>query len=403
MSRVYRVISADSHLEVSTDCWVHRVAAEYRDRAPRRIRLPNGGDAHVGEGRPIMIEPIRVSPEWRVYPFGGRFGEGGNPGSGSAQQRLQEQDLDGVDAEILYPGSQGPNFWRGIKDDRAYKAVVRAYNDWLGEEYCSVAPDRLIGLGLIPETGVEDALAEMEHCLRLGLKGVCLNAFPSGRMYPTPEDDRFWAAAVEMNVPLSVHVEFQGFAGTYTGPWFQYPRKFEEETYSAGRDIVGRYANYYTQRAARDAIRMVVAGTFDRFPTLKIYFAENQIGWIPHWLEQADSIYQRNHKWAVELVGLEPLKRLPSEYIREHCYWGFQYNPVGVQLRHLIGVERVMWSSDFPHTETDWPHSQRTIDESFKDVPADETRKIIAGNAIEFFHLDGVAEDRRPAATMAHA
>ncbi len=392
MSRTYRVISGDSHLEVSTDRWVHRVAAEYRDRTPRRIRLPQGGDAHVGEGQPIMIEPVRVTGEYRVYPFGGTFGEGGNPGSGSPQQRLQEQDQDGVDAEVLYPGSQGPNFWRGVKDDNAYKAIVRGYNDWVGEEYCSVDRERLLGLGLIPETGVNDAIAEMEHCLKMGLPGVALNAFPSGKMYPTDEDDRFWAAAIDMRAPLTVHVDFQGFAGKYAGPYFQYPRKFDRETYSAGRDIIGRYANYYTQRGARDAIRLVMAGVFDRFPTLKVYFAENQVGWIPHWLEQADSIYERNHRWAVELLGLTYLKNgLPSEYIREHCLWGFQYNPVGVKMRHLIGVDKIMWASDFPHTETDWPNSRRTIELSFKDVPAAETQQMLAGNCIEFFHLDATA------------
>ena len=82
MGKRYQVISADSHLEVSTDRWIHRVPQEYRERAPRRLRLPGGGDAHVVEGRGIMIEPVRVTGEWRVYPFGGRFGE--NPGSGSA-------------------------------------------------------------------------------------------------------------------------------------------------------------------------------------------------------------------------------------------------------------------------------------------------------------------------------
>jgi len=189
-------------------------------------------------------------------------------------------------------------------------------------------------------------------------------------------------------MPISVHVMFQFGGGEgYSGPWFQYERKFEQEVYSAGRDIVGRYANYYTQRGARDAIRLVIAGVFDRFPRLKIYFAENQIGWIPHWLEQADSIYERNHKWAVELLGLKSLARLPSEYVREHCYWGFQNNPVGVQMRHLIGVEHVMWSSDFPHTETDWPNSRRTIEHSFKDVPERERHQMLAKNAVEFFHL----------------
>jgi uncharacterized protein len=404
MARTYNVISADSHLEVSADRWVHRVPAEYRDRAPRRVRLNTGGDAHIGEGRPLQVEPIRVSPDWRVYPFGGRFGEGGNPGSGSPEQRLQEQDVDGVDAEVLYPGSQGPNFWRGIKDDQAYKAVVRAYNDWLGEEYCSVAPDRLLGVGLVPETGVKDAIAELEHCMSMGLAGVALNAFPAGKMFPTPEDDDFWRVAVAMRAPISVHVMFQfGGGEKYDGQMFQYPKKFEHETYSAGRDIVGRYANYYSQRGGRDAVRLVIAGVFDRFPSLKIYFAENQVGWVPHWLEQLDSTYERNHKWAVELLGLKQLDRLPSEYIREHCYWGFQYNPVGVQLRHLVGLDHILWASDFPHTETDWPNSKGTIDVNFKGVPEAEKYRMLAGNAIDYFHLDATASapHREKAATAA--
>ena len=85
---------------------------------------------------------------------------------------------------------------------------MRAYNDWLGEEYCAVSRDRLIGLGVIPWTNVDDAIAELEHCARLGLKGVNLGVFPSGKSYPTPEDDRFWAAAIDMRMPLTVHVGF---------------------------------------------------------------------------------------------------------------------------------------------------------------------------------------------------
>ena len=107
-----------------------------------------------------------------------------------------------------------------------------------------------------------------------------------------------------------------------------------------------------------------------------------RIGW------SADSIYERNHKWAVELHGLKPLPRLPSEYIREHCYWGFQYNPMGVKVRHMIGVDHVMWSSDFPHTETDWPNSGRNIKINFKDVPENEKHQMLADNAVEFFHLN---------------
>ena len=93
----------------------------------------------------------------------------------------------------------GPVFWRNIAHDEVYKAVIRGYNDWLAEEYCAVAPDRLIGIGVMPITNVDDAIAEMEHCKKLGLKGIQLGrAARTAKGYPTPEDDRFWAAAIDM-------------------------------------------------------------------------------------------------------------------------------------------------------------------------------------------------------------
>jgi uncharacterized protein len=185
MTHAYRVISADSHLEIPPERWTNRVPTKHRDRAPRRIRLPNGGDALMVEGRSLRVLGLN---------FGGKPSEqitiGGSydttAGTGSAEQRLREQDIDGVDAEILYSGASDQNLWRGIKNDEAYRAVVRAHNDYVAEDYCPVAPARLIGLGLIPETGVEDAINEMEHCLKVGMRGVALNAFPSGRSYHRP-------------------------------------------------------------------------------------------------------------------------------------------------------------------------------------------------------------------------
>src|SRR4029450_10889122 len=130
-------------------------------------------------------------------------------GVGPPEQRLREQDIDLLHAEVLFPNMQvGPRLWRAIKDEDVYCATVRAYNDWLGEDYCAVSRDRLIGLGVIPWTNVEDAIAELEYCKRLGLPGVNLGVFPSGRGYPTPEDDRFWAAAIDLGMPLTVHVSY---------------------------------------------------------------------------------------------------------------------------------------------------------------------------------------------------
>jgi predicted TIM-barrel fold metal-dependent hydrolase len=328
--------------------------------------------------------------ERRLSDPGGTFEA--NDGAGPPEQRLREQDLDGVDAEVLFVGVDGgPNFLRrGIKDDEAYLAVIRAYNDWLAEEYCAVDPDRLIGLGLIPEVDAQSAVAEMEHCARLGLRGVQLNTFPSGTMLPTPEDDIFWAAALDLEMALTVHECFRNEAGAnpYDGPLFQYPKSPQGEVPSTTlRDPLRKMATGYGYKPAASAMQFIFSGVFDQFPSLQIYFAETQIGWLPMWLQEVDETYARSNR-VHQLYGLPALERLPSEYIKDHFMWGFMKDPFGVRQRHEIGVERVMWETDFPHVGTDWPHSQNTIDKNFVDVPENERHQMLVGNAVKFFHLD---------------
>ncbi len=177
MARQYNLMSADGHLEVPPERWVHRVPEKYRDRAPHTVHLPDGGDALMIEGQPLLeanfldLRAGRAEGTWQ--PFGLKVADAA--GTGSPEQRVQEQDQDGMDAEVLFAAMvAGPVFWRNIAHDEVYKAVIRGYNDWLAEEYCAVAPDRLIGMGVIPITNVDDAIAEMKHCKKLGLKGVSI-------------------------------------------------------------------------------------------------------------------------------------------------------------------------------------------------------------------------------------
>ena len=102
----------------------------------------------------------------------------------------------------------------------------------------------------------------------------------------------------------------------------------------------------------------------------------------------ADTRYDRHYGWAERLLDVKPLERLPSDYIREHCYWGFQHDKVGVSLRHHMGVDRLIWATDFPHQESDWPESMRIVERNFAGVPDGERYRMVAGNAIEFFHLE---------------
>jgi len=390
--RKYRYVSGDSHLEIDSKHWVPRVPEKYRNRAPRLLRLPDGSDGWAVDNLPpksASSADLYGGKGRDLYvPYGAKYE--GTPGTGSPEQRVKEQDIDGIDAEVLFPSQQGgPKLWRQIKDDEAYKTVVRAYNGWLAEEYCATAPDRLIGMGILPAVqSVEDTIAEMKHCAEIGLKGVLLQGMPSGRSYPSKEDDRFWSAALDLNMPVTVHVDLERAGGR--GPLLQYPKPPEGPLAEIGpRGLVEQVSRFGPVRGSGSvpAAQWVLSGLFDRFPNLKIFFAENQIGWIPFFFQQADVRYDRHYHWAQRLLDFRPLRRPPSEVIREHCLWGFQFDRVGVELRHHIGVDHILWGSDFPHQESDWPHSLTILEKNFIGVPEEEKYKMVCGNAVEFFHL----------------
>src|SRR5581483_2477739 len=291
MARAYRLISADSHLEIAPNRWTGRVPAKHRDHAPRLVELEDGGHGVIVENRPLYVLGLAVTGKpYQEHQLSGiRYGEG--PGTASPEQRLKEQDLDGVDAEVMYTSAGNGGFWRGIGNDEAYRAVIHAYNEFLAEEYCAVDRDRLLAMPVIPSTSVNDAVAEMEYCKKAGLKGVALNSFPSGKGYPTAEDDRFWAAACDLDMPISVHI---GFIGR-EGPVFQYSK--HPTAAGFGTDPV-RLLTRFGGGISQNAIQLIFAGVFDRFPELRIYWAETMIGWVPYFYEQVDDIYERCRYYA---------------------------------------------------------------------------------------------------------
>src|ERR1700745_3815590 len=143
----YRIISGDSHLEIDSGHWISRIDEKYRHQAPRLVRQQDGSDAWTIDSkitRPASAADLYGGRGRDEYvPFGGRYE--GTPGTGSPEQRVREQDQDGIDAEVLFPSQQGgPKFWRRVQDDGAYKAIVRAYNGWLAEDYCSIYPDPFV-------------------------------------------------------------------------------------------------------------------------------------------------------------------------------------------------------------------------------------------------------------------
>jgi predicted TIM-barrel fold metal-dependent hydrolase len=382
----YKVLSADSHLDLLPERWTDRVPDRWRDRAPRSVKLASGSDAIIIENRAPMSPGLALTgkPFEQHDPTFVDWEH--SPGTGSAEQRAREQDMDGVEAEVLFTHPSYPNHWRGIREDEPYKAMIHAYNSYLAEEYAPAAPGRLFPMGVIPDTGVDDAIEEMQHCARIGMKGVNLYAFPNGKGFPAPEDDRFWTAALAMNMPVTSHTVGGSTRFRADGPAFQYakaPRGGNDNR----RDPVSLMVRFASENAMTP-LQMAFAGVFDRFPTLRVYWAETQIGWLPYCLSQVDDNWERNRYWAERFWGLEPPARPPSHYLKNQCLWGFMNDPFGIEMRDRIGVQNILWGSDFAHAAGDWPHSLEVIDETFVGVSADERDRLLSRNAVEFFRIE---------------
>ena len=361
--RRYRLISADSHVNEPPDLWTARVPSALRDRAPRMERFDEG-DGWVIEG---VKDPINFGmnacaglppEEQRGWA---RF-EDLRRGGHDPKARLEEMDADGVDAEVLYPTPRLSQAIIANRDVEYHEAMIRAYNDWLSE-YVEHAPERFGGVAILPNRGVESTLAELERVAdRPGMRGVVIGCWPNGTLALQPEDDAVFARLAERRIPLGIHVSLaQSMPASHKAKLPGYGRFFD---------------------APNRMIELVFAGVFDRVPDLDVVFAEVDFGWVPYVKEQIDNNYRR-----LDAVSQFGLQMLPSDYIDRHFHYGYMTDTFGVRNRHEVGVERILWSSDYPHISADWPLSWRVIQSSMSGVPRAERRAILAGNAQRLYHF----------------
>jgi uncharacterized protein len=362
-SRPYRLISADSHVNEPPSLWQDRVSAKFRDRAPRVERLDEG-DAWILEGvdDPVNfgwnacagLEPEKVEGWVRFEDI--------RAGGYDPAARIVEMDRDRVDAEVLYPTPRLSQAVIANPDPAFHLELVRAYNDWL-TEYVAHAPDRFGGLALLPNVGAGATVEELDRVLgRPGIRGVLIGAYPNGTLEPEPEDDKVWGRLVDAGVPLNIHVSMS----------LSLP--------SAHRSKLPGFGRFYD--APNRMVQMIFSGMLDRFPELQIAIAEVDCGWVPYVKEQIDNNYLR-----LAIVNGYEHELLPSEYIERHFHFGYISDAAGIDNRQRIGVERIMWSSDYPHISADWPNSWRTIEASFSGVPRAERDLILAGNAARLYNF----------------
>jgi predicted TIM-barrel fold metal-dependent hydrolase len=370
------ILSSDSHVFEPPDLWTSRIDRAFRERAPRMQRL-DGADQIIVEKDQILSGIGLISnagarfaaPE--TISGSGRF-EDVPRGGYDPEQHLADMRLDGVAGEVLYP-SQGLFYFR-VSDTSLMSAIFRAYNDWLAE-FCQADPARLKGIAMINVDDVDDACGELERCYKLGLVGAFIPVSPlSDKPYRHPIYERFWWTAADLRIPLLLHI------GTPRGgvPGCEFTMNLGELT-GAGRSTTDYWVRYSLGA-------MIFAGVFDRYPKLLVGSVEHEAAWIPHWLKQMDFTYRERPVFTKGWRSKEGL--LPSDYWRRNMFVEFMEDDLGVQLRDLIGVDTMLWGSDFPHAESTWPKSRDFLDRMFGGVPESDLRKITSENAARLFGFD---------------
>ena len=384
----YTHISADCHIDL---CWlphdlfVKNSSAALRERMPYVDQGPNGpywrtkGGIDLGLANGVGAQGTMSSGMRRYVPgleaSGDRFAETGlfiDAAEGRfrptvPELRIQDQDRDGVQAEVIY-GLLGA----GLKftDQEAAVEFYRIYNEWLSG-FCSYDLKRLVGLACIPSHTVEAAVAEVNRVKgKPGIRGVEYS--PNWKMEPIwhPMWEPFWKAAAEANLPVHFH--------TYGIPRPPVPPGLSEDASVAHS---GSYMASFQMHVAGILASVIFSGALERYPTLRIVLGESGIGWIPYVLERMDWEYEERYK------SRSSLKMKPSAYWRRQCRATFQDDRLGLKNLDDLGEENVMWASDYPHRDGVWPDSLKYIDKQFKHLPAATQRKITCENAGRFYGL----------------
>jgi predicted TIM-barrel fold metal-dependent hydrolase len=374
-----RAMSADSHMDLiylPPDTFTTRMDPAFGDRIPRVVER---------DGRKVWVSGQSVLGPYAFYGpgvAGGRrgrilaeagFASGKETRPSNPAQRRQDQERDGVEAEIIYGIlgiSRGLFTNQGISDHETLTAVYHAYNAWAAEFARSI-PGRFYPLGCLPNHDAALAAAELRHCASLGLKGAVF--VPWGSAMPVWHEmwEPLWTAAEETGLVVSFHV-FEGGGATvgYEVKGIRRP------------DVIGSWTVVAPMQMDEILVSLILCGVCERHPRLRLVLGESGIGWIPYVLERLDDTYEER---LADDLGL-PLP--PSAYFKRQIYATFQKDFHGVQAMARIAPDNVMWGSDYPHRDGTWPFSQKVLEDQFREVPEAVARRMVWENVRRVYRIE---------------
>jgi predicted TIM-barrel fold metal-dependent hydrolase len=381
MGQTLQLVDADAHVNPPATFWDDYLPAKFAGRGPR-IEEGAPSETHdwvvfEGSRKPLNLMTSTVGMGRNFKPVGRQSDV--LTGNFEPAARLGDMEKDGVDTAVLFGG--GP---LGTADNDLYLASFEAYNRWLAD-FCNYDPKRLVGVAYLPMQDIDQSIALLKDAAKRGLKGVNIPAFPQSSkssggggfaaqvlaltgdpegplQYDDPEFDRFWKACVDHDMAVTIHLGAR-----------------------VARPQMTRFLpNLVMSKVcmAEPISIMIFGGVFERFPQLRYGSIESGVGWMSWMAQYMDDIYDNQRHW----LQLE-LKNRPSFYMDQNVYASFIRDPIGVKNRDLPGGRNIMWSTDYPHSETTWPDSQKNLERHFAGLSVDEMRPIVRDNAIKFFGI----------------
>ncbi len=366
-----RLISADDHVDVSHDLVKGHLASKFHDDYDAGLMRFRGSMASTAS--------VAANEQWRSQqglapdPHAGmgknrRHEANGRPGHSNAGARLADMDDDGVEASVNYCEVSSFRYLYLIDD--GWKEATRAFNETLGD-FAAADPKRLIVSYQIPIHDIDAAVAEVQWAASVGCKSLQLPVYPAELGVPDYWDERYdplFAAIQETGLPICCHI------GMNT--------QLDDLARRDPTPQKGIFVPMVALSAAEALGMWIMGGVFERFPRLKVVFVEPGLGWVPWWAYIADDLTQRQG------YDFPAITELPSHYLRQNVFLTFIDEPNAVRHAHeCLGIENIMWSSDYPHPVSSWPHSHTLVDKVFAGVDPHERELVVSGNAARVWNL----------------
>jgi predicted TIM-barrel fold metal-dependent hydrolase len=366
-----QIVSVDDHVVEHANVWQDRLPAKFKEAGPKGIVDDEGRDVWMFEGTPRFnggLGAVAGKPREQFGMDPVSYHEM-LPGCYDPKERIKDMDLDGIQAQLCFPtfpGFAGSTFHAAQDKDLA-TACVTAYNDWMIDEWCAYAPDRQIPLVLAPFWDVPATVKEIERVAAKGAKAITFTEAPHNIGLPSFHTDHWdpvFAAASAAGLPLCMHF---GSGGT--------PNIAPGGPFTAAIALFGLNSQQTT-------VELVNSRVFEHFPKLKVALSEGGIGWMPYILERCDYTWERHRYY----TGMTDARR-PSDIFRDHIYGCFIYDDAGLANIDLIGEDNIMFECDYPHSDSNWPHTRKMLAESLTNIPEAQARKLAETNARKLFNF----------------